>query len=92
MGWVTNTSQNKRVIEMRCATGTIYLGDPRIDKSHLISSHCGTKYTLHLSHLVAERSDQDFIDSSDCVDPHGRVVSYIYNHSLPSISQTSSGS
>jgi len=55
-GWVY---RDTRVTEMDGATGSIYSGDPGVDRLHLT------------------RSFRDFVDPHNCVDSHGRVVSYL---------------
>jgi len=46
--WVTGAYGDAGVMEMGCATGSIYSGDPGVDRSHLISSYHTTNYTLYL--------------------------------------------
>jgi len=69
---------------MGWATGSIYSGDPEVDRSklalhlvfHIISSHYTTNYTLHLSHLLISLTLSEI--------PHSRVLSYLltlYLHS-----------
>jgi len=49
MGWVTAGYGDAGVTEMGYVTGSIYWGDPGIDRSHLISFCQTTSYILYLS-------------------------------------------
>jgi hypothetical protein len=68
------------VTEVEWATRSIYSGDSRVDRQYLsfISSCHPTKiHTLSFPTFGLTRSLRDFVDSCDCVEPHGQVVSYL---------------
>jgi len=59
MDWATGADGDTGVTEMDGATGSIYSGDPGVDRLsshrilyHLISSYHTTNYTLYLSQLL----------------------------------------
>jgi len=58
MDWVMGADGDTGVTEMDGGTGSIYWGNPRVDRgglhlvSHLIPSYHTTNYTLHFSHLL----------------------------------------
>ena len=66
MDWATGADGNNGVMDMDRATGSIYSGDPGVDRlylilylisshlisSHLISSYHTTNYTLYCSQLL----------------------------------------
>jgi hypothetical protein len=81
--------------EMSWATGSIYSGDPGVDRSHLVSSHLiilsyNELHTLSFPAFALTRSFRDFVDPRNCVHPHGRVVSYLLTLFLRSSSQNRS--
>jgi len=68
------------VTEVDRVTGSIYSADPGVDRHHLIS--ISTYHTMKIHNLSfptfgLTRSVRDFVDPCNCVDPHGRVVSYL---------------
>jgi len=61
--------------------GSIYSADPGVDRHHLISIstyHTMKIHTLSFPTFGLTRSVRDFVDPRNCVDPHGRVVSYLF--------------
>jgi len=71
------------VMEVECATRSIYSGDPGVDRQHLffISSCHNTKiHTLSFPTFGLTHSFRDFVD------PHSRVVSYLVTFFLCSSS------
>jgi len=67
------------VTEVDRVMGSIYSADPGIDRHHPISIssyHTMKIHTLSFPTFGLTRSVQDFVDLHNCVDPHGRVVSY----------------
>jgi len=59
---------------------SIYLGDPGVDRHHLIfisSCHTTKIHTLSFPTFGLTQSFRDFVDLRNCVDPHGQVVSYL---------------
>ena len=57
MGWATAAYGDAGVTEMGCATGSIFLGDPGVDRlpSHLvsyISSHLTSSYHTRTTHSI----------------------------------------
>jgi len=72
--------EDREIMEVDWATGSIYLGDPGVDRYHLIfiSSYHTTKIpTLSFPTFALTRSFRDFVDPRNSVDPHGQVVSYL---------------
>jgi len=70
-------------------TGSIYLADPGTDRHHLISIssyHTMKIHTLSFPTFCLTRSVRDLVDPHYCVDPHGRVVSYLLTFFLHSLS------
>jgi len=68
------------VTEVDRVTGSIYSADPGVDRHHLISIssyHTMIIHTLSFPTFGLTRSVRDFVDPRNCVDPHGRVVSYL---------------
>jgi len=67
------------VMVVKCMKRGIYSGDPGVDRQHLIfiSGYYTTKIqTLSFRAVGLSHSVQDFVDRCNCMDPHGRVVSY----------------
>jgi len=74
------------VTEVERATRSIYSGDPGVDRQHLIfisSCHTTKIHTLSFPTFRLTRSVRD-LDPRNCVDPHGRVVSYLFTFFLRS--------
>jgi len=68
------------VTEVDRVTGSIYSADSGEDRHHLISifSHHTMKiHTLSFPTFGLTRSVWDLVYPRNCVDPHGRVVSYL---------------
>jgi len=68
------------VTEVDRVTGSIYSADPGVDRHHLISISSYHKmkiHTLSFPTFGLTRSVRDFVDPRNCVDPHGRVASYL---------------
>jgi len=68
------------VTEVVRVTGRIYSADPGVDRHHLISIssyHTMKMHTLAFPTFGLTPSVRDFVDPRNCVDPHGRVVSYL---------------
>jgi len=68
------------VMEVDRVTGSIYSADPGVDRYNLISIssyHTMKIHTLSFPTFGLTRSVRDFVDPRNCVDPHGRVVSYL---------------
>jgi hypothetical protein len=68
------------VTEVEWPTRSIYSGDPRVDRHHLIfisSCHTTKIQTLSSPIFGLTRSFWDFVDPHNCIDPHGHVVSYL---------------
>lgn len=72
MDWGAGVSQ------MDGAMGSIYSGDPGVDRSHIILS-CNESHTLCFPFVNHTRSFWDCMDRRNCVAPHGWVVSYLLN-------------
>jgi len=90
MGLVMGLCRDTGVTKMDWATGSIYLGDPVVDRSHhILSSY--NQYTLYLSqHLGLTCSVWDGMDPCNCVDPHKQVVPNLLTLFLPSSGQNCS--
>ena len=74
------------VTEVEWAMQSIYSGDPGVDRQHLIfisSCHTTKIHTLSFPTFGLTRSVRD-VDPCNCVDPHGRVVSYLLTFFLRS--------
>jgi len=72
--------RDTRVTEVDRVTGSIYSADPAVDRHHLIpisSYHTMKIHTLCFPTFGLTRSVRDLVDPRNCVDPHGRVVSYL---------------
>jgi hypothetical protein len=54
-------------------TGSIYLGDPGVDRHHLILSSYNEIHTQSFPTFDLTRYCQDFVDPHNCVVPNGRV-------------------
>jgi len=68
------------VREVDRVTGSIYLADPGVDRHHLISIssyHTMKIHTLSFPTFGLTHSVREYVDSRNCVDSHGRVVSYL---------------
>jgi len=68
------------VTEVDRVTGSISSADPGVDRHHLISIssyHTMKIHTLSFPTFGLTRSVRDCMDPRNCVDPHGRVVSYL---------------
>jgi len=64
----------------------LYSGDPEVDSHHhIFITSCNTTkiHTLLFPTVGLTRSLRDFVDRRNCMDPHGRVVSYLltFRHS-----------
>jgi hypothetical protein len=73
--------------EVESATRSIYSGDTGVDRQHLIfisSCHTTKIHTHSFPTFSLTSSCRDFVDPHDCVDPHGRVVSYLLTFFLRS--------
>jgi len=69
------------VTEVEWATHSIYSGDPGVDRYQLIfisSCHTMKIHTLSFPTFGLTRSFREFLHPCNCVDPHGRVVSYLW--------------
>jgi len=77
------------VTEVDRVRGSLYSGDPGVDRHHLISIF---SYYIMKIHTVSfptfglTCSVRDFVDPHNCVDPQGRVVSYLLTFFLRSSS------
>jgi len=68
------------VAEEEWVTGSIYSGDPGVDRHHLIiisSCHTTKIHAVSFPTFGLTRSCRDFVDPFNCMDPHGWVVSYV---------------
>jgi hypothetical protein len=68
---------------------SIYSGDPGVDIQHLIlvsSCHIKKIEIPSIPTFALSRFFRDLVDSRNCVDPHGRVVSYLLTSFLCSSS------
>jgi len=83
MDWPTG------VTEMVGVTGSIYSGDHGVDRSHIILSY-DESHTPSFPSFDPTPSFGDIVDPSNCVDPHGRVLSYLLTLFLLSSSQNHS--
>jgi len=65
------------VTEVDRVTGSIYLADPGVDRHHLIS--ISSYHTMKIHTLCFRTFDltRYVRDPRNCVDPHGRVLSYL---------------
>jgi len=100
-GTIAYTNRNTAVMEMDGATGSIYSGDPGVDRSQL-ASHRILDLVSHLLSISYRLIIQRIIHSIFRifwshslfprlrVDPHSRVVSYLLTLFLPSSSQNRS--
>ena len=83
MDWATGEMEEDGV------TGSIYSGDPGVDRSQIIFSY-NESHTLSFPSFHPTHSFRDIVDPSNCVAPHGRVVSYLLTLFLCSSSQNRS--
>ena len=68
------------VMEADRVMRSIYLVDPGVDRHHLISICSDHRMIIHglsFPTFGHTRSVRDFLDTCKCVDPNGRVVSYL---------------
>jgi len=68
------------VTEVDRVTVSIYSADPGVDRHHLISIssyHTMKIHTRSFSTFGLTRSVRDFVYPRNCMDPHGRVLSYL---------------
>jgi len=77
------------LLEVECATWSIYSGYPGVDRQHLIfiSFYHTTKiHTVPIPTFGLNCSFREFVDSLNCVDSPCRVVSYLHTLFLHSSS------
>lgn len=90
--WLSDCEECKVTVvtEIDWATGSIYSGDPRVDRSHLISSLHKEIHTFTFPAFDLTYSFWDFIYLHNCMASHGQVVLHNLTHFLCSWSQNSS--
>jgi len=65
------------VTEVDRVTGSIYSADPGVDRHHLISISSYHTMKIHTLSFPTFGLTRSVRDPRNCVDPHGRVVSYL---------------
>ena len=65
------------VTEVDRVMGSIYSADPGVDRHHLISVSCYHTMKIHALSFQTFGLTRSVRDPRNCVDPHGRVVSYV---------------
>ena len=76
------------VTEVHRVTGSIYSADPGVDRHHLISISSYHTMKIHTLSFPTFGLTRSVRDPRNCVDPHGRVVSYLLTFFLRSSSLT----
>lgn len=88
--WTTAGCVDAGVTDIGCPMGNLFLGDPRVYRSHLAShlfvswnsSDHSTNYALYLCHLF-----HFACTSQDWVDPYSQEISYLLTLYQNSVSQ-----